>query len=130
MNLSETLNSLNYDKKNLMSSDKMSESDYAPFIVNKCFSYFTDTILYANEMNRNAHLENRLQYDYYLHSLRKRKRFSRWEKNNKSKTFLIVKEYYGYSNSKTEEVMDLLTTDQIKEIKHLLETGGQGGRRG
>ena len=123
MNLSETLKSLNYTKQNLMVDDILAESDYSPFIVNKCLSYFTDTVLFVNEMNRLSDLPKRLQYDYTLHSIRKRKRFSRWDKNNKSKKFLLVKEYYQYSDSKTEEIVGLITDDQVKEIKKLLETG-------
>ena len=123
MNLSETLNSLNYNKNNLIEKGILAESDYLPFIVNKCLSYFTDTVLFVNEMNRFSDLPKRMQYDYILHSIRKRKRFSRWEKNNKSKKFLLVKEYYQYSDSKTEEVVDLISDDQVKEIKKLLETG-------
>ena len=123
MNLSETLKSLNYTKQNLMVDDILAEADYSPFIVNKCLSYFTDTVLFVNEMNRLSDLPKRLQYDYTLHSIRKRKRFSRWDKNNKSKKFLLVKEYYQYSDSKTEEIVDLITDDQVKEIKKLLETG-------
>ena len=94
MNLSETLNSLNYNKDNLIEKGILAESDYLPFIVNKCLSYFTDTVLFVNEMNRFSDLPKKMQYDYILHSIRKRKRFSRWEKNNKSKKFLLVKEYY------------------------------------
>ena len=71
MKLSETLKTINYTKENLMLEDPLTESQYAPFIVNKCLSYFTDTVLHANEINRNAHLDNRLQYDYYLHAVRK-----------------------------------------------------------
>ena len=123
MNLSETLNSLNYTKENLMDKDTLAESDYLPFIVNKCLSYFTDTVLHANEMNRFSDLPKRMQYDYILHSTRKRKRFSRWEKNNKSKKFLLVKEYYQYSDSKTEEIIDVIDENQLKQIKKLLETG-------
>ena len=123
MNLSETLNSLNYNKDNLIEKGILAESDYLPFIVNKCLSYFTDTVLFVNEMNRFSDLPKKMQYDYILHSIRKRKRFSRWEKNNKSKKILLVKEYYQYSDSKTEEIVDLISDDQLKEIKKLLETG-------
>ena len=123
MKLSETLKTINYTKKNLMLEDPLTESQYAPFIVNKCLSYFTDTILHANEINRNAHLDNRLQYDYYLYAVRKRKRFSRWDKNDKSSKFEVVKEYFGYSDRKTQEVVDLISDEQLVEIKKLIDTG-------
>ena len=90
---------------------------------NKSLSYFTDTVLHANEMNRYAHLDNRLQYEYYLNAVRKRKRFSRWDKNNKSEKFDLIKEYYGYSDRKVNEVMDLISDKELEEIKELVDTG-------
>ena len=90
---------------------------------NKSLSYFTDTVLHANEMNRYAHLDNRLQYEYYLNAVRKRKRFSRWDKNNKSEKFDLIKEYYGYSDRKVNEVMDLISDKELEQIKELVDTG-------
>jgi hypothetical protein len=74
-------------------------------------------------MNRYAHLDNRLQYEYYLNAVRKRKRFSRWDKNNKSEKFDLIKEYYGYSDRKVNDVMDLISDEELGEIKQLLDTG-------
>ena len=90
---------------------------------NKSLSYFTDTVLHANEMNRYAHLDNRLQYEYYLNAVRKRKRFSRWDKNNKSEKFDLIKEYYGYTERKVNEVMDLISDKELEQIKELVDTG-------
>ncbi len=123
MKLGDYLKTINYTKENLMLVDPLSESKYPPFIVNKSLSYFTDTVLYANEMNRHAHLDNRLQYDYYIHAVRKRKRFSRWDKNEKSDKFDLLKEYYGYSDRKINEVMDLISDEELNTIKELVDTG-------
>ena len=38
---------------------------------------FNDTIMLVNEMNINNHLDNKLQYDFLLNSLRKQNRFAR-----------------------------------------------------
>ena len=123
MKLGDYLKTINYTKENLMLVDPLSESKYPPFIVNKSLSYFTDTVLHANEMNRYAHLDNRLQYDYYVHAVRKRKRFSRWDKNEKSEKFDLLKEYYGYSDRKINEVMDLISDEELSIIKELVDTG-------
>ncbi len=123
MKLGDYLKTINYTKENLMLVDPLSESKYPPFIVNKSLSYFTDTVLHANEMNRHAHLDNRLQYDYYVHAVRKRKRFSRWDKNEKSEKFDLLKEYYGYSDRKINEVMDLISDEELSTIKELVDTG-------
>ena len=129
MKLGDYLKTINYTKENLMLVDPLSESKYPPFIVNKSLSYFTDTVLHANEMNRYAHLDNRLQYDYYVHAVRKRKRFSRWDKNEKSEKFDLLKEYYGYSDRKINEVMDLISDEELSTIKELVDTGEKKGMK-
>ena len=58
-----------------------------------------DCIMFANEMNLNAHLVKDLQYQFYLNSIRKKKRFFRARKD-KIKNLDVVKSYYGYSNEK------------------------------
>jgi hypothetical protein len=123
MKLGDYLKTINYTKENIMLIDPLTETKYPPFIINKSLSYFTDTVLHANEMNRYAHLDNRLQYEYYLNAVRKRKRFSRWDKNNKSEKFDLIKEYYGYSDRKVNDVMDLISDEELGEIKQLLDTG-------
>ena len=127
--LKDYLNSINYTKKNVM-LDHIDEKNYPAFIVNKCISPFPDTILYVNELNRMHWLDNRLQYDFLLNSLRKRKRFAKWMKASKIKNLDVVKEYYGYSNEKAKMALDVLTEEQLKTIKTKLNQGGKHGRIG
>jgi len=61
--LSDILNSINQSKENILSKDSRLEKDYVPFVINKCFSYFPDTIFYANKMNQMAFLDKKMQYD-------------------------------------------------------------------
>ena len=37
----------------------------------------------------------------------------------------VVKEYYGFSNAKAKEALNLLTKDQIDSIRINLEKGGR-----
>ena len=127
--LKDYLNSINYTKKNVM-LDHIDEKKYPAFIVNKCIAPFPDTILYVNELNRMHWLDNRLQYDFLLNSLRKRKRFAKWMKASKIKNLDVVKEYYGYSNEKAKMALDVLTEEQLKIIKIKLTKGGKHGRIG
>ena len=120
--LSDILNSINQTKENLLSKDPRLEKDYVPFVINKCFSYFPDTIFYANRMNQAAFLDKKLQYDYYIHSISKRKRFSKWIKPEENKDLEIVKEVYGYSDARAREVVDMLPMDKLRE---LVQKGGQ-----
>jgi len=117
--------SISHTKKRLMDSDdEQWENNYQPYLVNKNYSNFQDTILYANEMNKYHNLDNKLQFDYLLNSIRPRKRFSPWHKKTIHNDFDYVKEYYGYNNKKTEQALNILTKKQIEEIKSQMNKGG------
>ena len=88
-----------------------------------------DTIQLVNEMNRNHHLDKKLQYDFLLNSLRTRKRFAPWLRSSKSKNLECVKEYYGYNNEKAKSALSILNNEQIKTIKDKLNKGGKHGKR-
>lgn len=127
MNPFDFVNSINQSKKDMMTgteNDELAEKSYTPFIVNKALSYFPDTILYANEVNKLAHVDNKLQYHYLLNSIRPAKRFSKWAKKEDSDDLAIVKEYYGFSNEKAYQALSILSKDQINYIKKQLEQGG------
>ena len=83
-----------------------------------------DAIMFANEMNINNHLDKRLQYDFYLNTLRSKKRYSPWLRKEDVENLDLVKSYYGYSNDKARQALKLLSDDQLKTIKSKLDTGG------
>jgi hypothetical protein len=123
--LKDWLNSINFTKENLIEENPDLIKEYAPFIINKCLSGQIDTILFANEMNMNHHLDKDMQYSFYLNSLRKRKRFSPWLRKDKVTDLECVKQYYGYSNEKASQALKILSKDQIAFIKQRLEIGGK-----
>jgi len=119
----EIIPSILQTKKEVVTQDN--ERDYVPFIVNKALSFHYDCILYANEMNKNAHLDKNLQYHYYINIIRPWKRpFQKWQKLEKSEDLNIVKEYYKYSNDKAKAALEILTKEQLKEIEKKLYKGG------
>ena len=122
--LKDWLNSINFTKEDLTVDDPDVVKGYTPYIVNRCLSGHLDTILYANEMNLHNHLDKDMQYQFFLNSLRKRKRFSPWLRKDKVENLNIIKRYYGYSNEKALQALRLLTTKQLDYIKKRLETGG------
>jgi hypothetical protein len=124
MELKDWLNSINHTKENLLDQDPDSIKKYPAFIVNKCLSSHLDAILFANEMNKNAHLSSDMQYSFYINTLRKRKRFSPWLRKDKTKDLDIVKQYYGYSNEKAMQALSILSKEQIDFIKQRLDIGG------
>src|SRR6056300_1171328 len=116
MNPFEYLNAINDTKKDIMVDD-IAEKGYNGFMVNRGLSYFQDTVIYANEMNKYAHLDNRLQFDFLINIIRKRKRFSKWIKPDTASDVEVVKEYYGYSNEKARKALTLLTKEQINALE-------------
>ena len=124
--LKDYLNSINLDKKNRLDTDDPGwEKNYPAYIINKCMSHHMDTILYANEMNMHPEIDKRLQYDFYIHIVRSRKRFSPWGKKQKMNDLEVVKQYYGYSNEKARQALSILTPDQITFITNKLNRGGK-----
>ena len=124
--LKEYLKSINTTKQNLMDNDdKAWERKYPSFIINKCLAPFNDTIMLVNEMNVNTHLDNKMQYDFLLNSLRKQHRYASWMKASKSKNLEYVKEYFGYNNEKARSALKILSDKQIACIKSKLDKGGR-----
>ena len=124
MNPFDYIKSINSTKKNIMVDD-ITEKEYNAFIINRGLSFFPDTILYANEMNLNHHLDNRLQYDFLINIIKKKKRFTKWVKPQEIANLEIVKEYYGYSDEKAKSVLSLLNNEQIEELNRRIYKGGK-----
>jgi hypothetical protein len=124
--LKEYLNSINSTKQNLMDGeDEGYEKKYPAFIINKCLAPHNDCLMLVNEMNRYSFLDKKLQYDFLLNTIVSRKRYASWLRPSKTKNLEYVKEYYGYSNSKSKSVLDILNDEQIEFIKTKLYKGGQ-----
>ena len=125
LELKDWLNSINFNKENLIEEDPEAISSYPPYIVNRCLSGAVDSVLFANEMNLNAHLDKDMQYSFFLYTLRKRKRFSPWLKKEQIEDLDLVKKHYGYSNEKAKVAVSLLTKTQIEYIRNKDDMGGK-----
>ena len=114
--LKDWLNSINFNKEDL--SEDI--SSYPPYIINRCLSGHLDCVMFANEMNRLHHASKHAQFSFLLNTIRNKKRFSKWLKASKLKDLDVVKQYYGYSNKKASEALNILTKSQIDYIKERL----------
>ena len=122
------VNSITYTKKNLMrntENDALAEKGYNPFLTNRSLSYHHDTVAVANEMNMRSDLPKLLQYEFFLNTIRSKKRFAKWDKREDHGDLAVVKEYFGYSDNKAMQALTVLTDDQIIEIRKRLEKGGR-----
>ena len=120
MNPFELIKSISSTKKDILENEKF----YNAFMVNRGLSYFPDTVIYANEMNRFHHLDSRLQYQFLINTIRKRNRFSKWNKSIESDNISAIKQYYGYSNEKARDVLPLLSNENLKYIRGRIQHGG------
>ena len=124
LKLKDFLASINHDKKPLFDKDEADVRLYKPFVVNRCLSYFPDTIFHANEMNCTPWLDNKSQFDFHRLGIRKKKRFSPWLKKEAEDNVSLVIAAYGYSEAKAREVLNILSQDDLKKLKQFLDIGG------
>ena len=109
--LKDWLNSINFNKQNLIEEDPSAIKDYPPYIINRCLSGHLDCVMFANEMNKYSFLDKDMQYSFYLNTLRKKKRFSPWLRKEKVTDLEIIKQYYG---------QNVLTHDHLHDHTDLL----------
>lgn len=119
------LNEINIGKKDLLREDPLNIKDYKPFMVNRGLSYFGDTVMAANEMNQLIGAPVLWQNDFLLHTIKKKKRFSKWYKKESDSKSLLIMEYYKYSNKRAREVVDILSPAQLTIIEQRLYRGGK-----
>lgn len=128
MNPFDFVKSINKNSENLIETSEnpeLTEKSYAPWIINKNFSYSRDTVVIANEMNKYHHLDNALQYSFFLNIIRPKKRFAKWVKPEQVDNLECVKQYYGYNNQKASQVLSILSDAQLEIIKNKMIKGGK-----
>ncbi len=118
---------INYGKRNLIDENPELEKEYKQYIINRALSFNYDTVLYANEMNVKNHVDSKLQFDFFLNTIRPKKRYGKWLKRENNGILELIKEYYKCSYAKARDYITLLDDSQLDIIKQRLETGGLKG---
>jgi len=121
--LFELLDAINYTKEDIY--NEVGSHEYKPYMINHFLSGNMDSVLYANEMNTRPCMDKQMQFDYLRFSLRKKKRYSKWLKQEKMNDIKYIMDYYNYSETKAREVIDLLCDEEINYIKDKLDRGGK-----
>jgi len=118
MSFFDFLNAINDSKKDLIKEDPLTEKDYVPFMINRGLSYFPDTIMFSNEMNKHATIPKDWQFAFYLNGVNKKKRFSKWHKKDQnSENLKLVMREYNYSSEKAAVALELLTAENLKDLR-------------
>ena len=121
------MNAVSFSKEDIIANDEnpdIIEKDYAPYMVNRGFANFEDTILHANELNQWHHLFHRAQFDYYRGALRKRKRFSKWPKSDKSADLDAIQHVYQCNRTVAKMYFKALSKQDLIIIHEKLSVGG------
>lgn len=106
-----------------------SESEYAPFMVNRALSQFYDTCMFAQEMNASFGLTNRMQYDFLRHSVKpKKKRFAKWHKPEKDAQIEALCQVFGISLDVARQYVSLISNEELKLIMEKTYTGGRNAK--
>jgi hypothetical protein len=117
------INSITATKKDIMSEDPEMEKHYNAFIVNRGLGYFVDTVLLANEMNMYPDIPEFAQYQYYMSSVRKGKRFSKWHKLEKNADQELVQKVYNARPEVAKMYLKNLSQADLDVLRELTDTG-------
>lgn len=121
------MNAVSLTKEDLIHNNEnptLAEKQYNAYIINRGFTNFEDTILHANEMNMRAHLFNDAQFQYYRGALRKRKRFSKWPKAEKSVDLDAIQQVYQCNRTVAKLYLKALSKEDLQSVHDRLVTGG------
>lgn len=103
---------------------KEAEKAYVPYMANKALSMYIDSIMYANEMNLYHNLDKDMQFSYHLNSVRSMNRKFVWFKKSKDEDIKLVSEHYGVNAVRAQEMLDLIGSGGVADIKKNNATGG------
>lgn len=119
------LKAINETKEDLF-VDPQAEKDYSAYMINRGLSFFPDTILYSNMMNRYSGIPKRSQFLFLINNIVKKKRFSQWYKKDKeTESLAMVMDYFEYSAEKAKEALKILSEDQLIAIREKQKKGGR-----
>lgn len=97
------------------------EKAYNPHLTNRAMSYHIDAVLHTNEMNIRYGLDKKLQFLYYLYTLRPKRRYgSKWHKPTPNNNVKLIQEVFPCNDERAKAVLSMLTKDQIKQIQDMV----------
>lgn len=117
------IKSISNTKEDLLRKNSENVKNYNAFIINRGFGYFPDTVLIANEMNMYPNIPAECHYQYYMNSVRKGKRFSKWHKPEKDKDLELIQKIYNVRIEIAKQYRNLISDEDMKKLHDLSDTG-------
>ena len=117
------IKSISNTKNDMLKDNPDNERHYEAYIINKGLSYFPDTVLFANEMNLYPEIPAKAQYYYYMNSIRKGNRFSKWFKRDDDLDQKMIQKLYNVRPEIAKMYMKNISETDMKKLHELVETG-------
>lgn len=118
------INQISFGKQDLLEEDG---GEYSPFLTSRYFSYFVDTVLPANEINKyGGQLTARMHHDYLMHAIPPRKRFTKWLKKADEADVELIAKHFKCSRGIARNYAKIMGPEDLEELRSLYETGGKG----
>jgi hypothetical protein len=116
--LFDYVNSIN-NKEYIFDEATYNKKNYSQYVINTAFSYFPDTVLYANEINKYPKATDKQHYDFLYHSTTKHKRYSKWNKKITDERVKQVADYYDIGLKEAKEILSILPAELIDRIENM-----------
>jgi hypothetical protein len=104
------------------------DKDYNTFMINRILSNSPQTVLFADAMNQNSHLDKKLQYDFYRLGIPKSKSYTKYIKKDalvgNEEHINYICEKLKVSIPRSIELCDIIGSDNIQK-----EIDSRGGRK-
>lgn len=113
----DLIGDVSHEKKDLTRTVDDGLKSYNTFLTNRAFSYHPDTLLFSAEMNKFQDVDPQQSHDFYLHSLRPRKRFGKWSKKESDEDIELISRWFRININQAREYMKILGTDDLEEIR-------------
>lgn len=122
--LFDFIESVTNHKHDLMTSDAC-EKAYDPFMVNRALAMGKDTVLLASIMNMSPNNDKFMQYQFYLQSIPKKKRYNKWAKKTPiSPDIEVIARYFKVNMTVAGTYRKLINEDQMERIREVVKGGG------
>jgi hypothetical protein len=106
-------------------ADELIDRFYEPYIINQAFSQHSDTVLFAQELNKLPKLSNLSQYNFLYTTIRKGNRYGKWAKLPQYEHLQMIIDIYQVSKLKAVSILDRLTDENIEDLKAYYDKGGR-----
>jgi Bacteriophage clamp loader A subunit len=120
--LFDFIRALSETKNNVLTREN--EKTYDCFMSSRSFSYYPDTIMYAAELNKYPAMTRHQHFTYLFHTIRKRKRYTKWGKKTKIADAKLVSGAFQMSERKTAAALKCMTPPEIECLRSLMNQGG------